>query len=198
MPRLALKKKPATCAFAPVCSCPRRHCRRPRSHSNQTSRDTSFPLVILSSYNRRDDSICSGLGTLRSVWTTTHTEHTPRHTHTHRHTHLQSSPTLDSPLLLLSSAFKLCSASYEAACSFVSSTVWLYLSGVNCSGAWSAFFPRPCTVPSPLWFCWSPALRIKKGRLALNDSEHLMVPLRCWRRFSTRWELTVCLHFSVL
>lgn len=37
------------------------------SQSNQTSRDTSFPAVILGPYNQGDDDICSGSRTLGSV-----------------------------------------------------------------------------------------------------------------------------------
>lgn len=53
------------------------YCRRPYSQSNQTSWDTSFPPVILSLHNRRDDDICSGSLTLGSVWTAAHTHRSP-------------------------------------------------------------------------------------------------------------------------
>lgn len=75
------------------------YCRRPYSQSNQTSWDTSFPLVILSLRNQRDDDICLGSLTLGSVWTTARTQYTPSHTHKHTwmNTHTKAPPCVPFP-----------------------------------------------------------------------------------------------------
>ena len=57
-----------------------------RAVSQSKPWDTSFPLVILSLHNQRDDDICSDQLTLGSVWTTAHREYTPSRPHALTHT----------------------------------------------------------------------------------------------------------------
>lgn len=126
--------------FSASCCCSR----RPYSQSKRASWDASFPPVILSLHNQRDDGIRSSPLTLRSVWTTAHTEYTPSRTH--------KIPTLDP----LSSPAELSSTSCEATRSFVGPPVWLYLSGASYSSLSSARSQAWC-YPQPPWFCLNPA-----------------------------------------
>lgn len=154
-------------------------CRRPYSQSNQTSWDTSFPPVILSLYNQRDDDICSGLLTLGSVCTAAHTEHT----------HTKSTPWIPfpPPSLFRQPHVK------QLSLLLVLPSSYIYL--VQAIPDCHLPDPRLGVIPSPLDSVWTqPVMRPSGVKLLRTLHGPLAVLMKIFNRMVAGADLPSCQH----
>lgn len=158
-------------------------CRRLYGQSDQTSWDTSLPLVILSLHNQWDDGICSGLLTLGSVWTAACTEYTPSHTHR------KSPPWIPFPP---PSSFRQPHVKQQALL-LVHPSSYIYL--VQAIPDCHLPDPRPGAIPSPLDSVWTQTVMRPSGvKLLRTLHGPSVVLMKIFNRMGASADLPSCQH----